>query len=231
VSQQITIFTGRFGSGKTEIALNVAVQMADQGSPPFLIDLDVVTPYFRTREKADEMVRHGVEVIAPFEVGRYADLPAISPRILGAIEQKARPVVLDVGGDVHGARALSPYAAAIERRGYTMNFVVNPYRPFMDTAADIEAAVREIESSARLRASHLVSNPNLMSESTLELILDGHRRVQEASRALELPISMLVVDRLIAEQVHKLVDASREVEQRVPELPVLVLYRFWQYSF
>jgi hypothetical protein len=217
---RITIFTGRFGSGKTEVALNYALRLADRGGIPLLVDLDVVTPYFRTREKSEEMAERGVEVVAPFQVGQYVDIPAISPRILGAIEQKRRPVVLDVGGDVQGARVLSQYAAVIDRSGYTMNFVVNPYRPFMGTVAGVETAVREIERSSHLSASHLVSNPNLMSESTPELVLAGHRQVQEASRALGLPISMLIVSESLFKEAN---------DQLVFELPILVVHRFWRH--
>lgn len=218
----ITIITGRFGSGKTEIALNYAVQLAGRGDLPLLVDLDIVTPYFLTREKAAEMAEQGVKVIAPFEEGQRLHVPAISPRILGAIEQRERPVVLDVGGDQQGARALSQYASAItgdipHRRSYDMRFVVNPYRPFMDTIEGIAAAVREIEASAGLRVSSLVSNPNLMLESTAQIFWEGHRLVVEAARSLELPVSLAVVSEALAEKINWQDHA----------LPILVIHRFF----
>jgi len=91
-SPQITIFTGRFGSGKTEIALNYAVALSKRGLDPYLIDLDIVTPYFRTRDRAAEMAGLGVQVVSPFLAGHYLHIPAINPQILGTIEQGHRLV-------------------------------------------------------------------------------------------------------------------------------------------
>jgi len=129
---QITVSCGRFGSGKTEIALNYAVQLAarlaDQGISPLLVDLDIVALYFRTRDRAEEIARRGVETITPFDAGHSIDVPAISPRIPGAIEQSKRPVVIDLGCDQQRSRALAQYASSIDRRGYVMSFVVNPHR-------------------------------------------------------------------------------------------------------
>ena len=214
-SPQITIFTGRFGSGKTEIALNYALELADRGREPLLVDLDIVTPYFRTREKAAEMCQYGVQVVTPFQVGQHIHIPAISPAILGAIEQSERPVVLDVGGDVQGARALSQYATAIERQTYEMSFIVNPYRPFMDTVEGIVSAVREIETSAGLQISSLVSNSNMMSSSTPALFYQGNDMVRAAAQALDLPVSFLVMSEALAKKMDP------------PAGPVLVIHRFF----
>jgi len=216
-SSQITIFGGRFGCGKTEIALNYALEQAKKGNAPFLIDLDIVTPYFRTRDRAKQMAEQGVEIVSPFEVGQYIHIPAIDPRILGAIEQAERPVILDVGGDEQGARALSQYADTIKQKGYEMHFVVNPYRPFMDSATGVREAVREIETSSRLRASTLVSNPNLMSETSPELFNKGHKQVLQAADALGLQVSMAVMSKSL---LKKMVQPSLNV-------PILVIHRFF----
>jgi hypothetical protein len=215
-SSRITVFAGRFGSGKTEVALNYAVDLARQGGSPLLIDLDIVTPYFRTREKAEEMGRWGVEVVSPHHVGQV-DLPAISPRILGAIEQLDRPVVIDLGGDDQGSRALSQYAPTLSERDYTVEFVVNPYRPFMNTVGGIRTAVEEIETSSRLKVSALISNPNLMSESSDTTFREGHRLVREASRELGLPIAFAV----ISESLSKTMDYGDL------DVPILVIHRFF----
>ena len=216
-SPRITAFTGRFGSGKTEIALNYALQLAGQGQSPFLIDLDIVTPYFRVRDRVDEMSQNGVEVVTPFAVGQYLDTPAIHPRILGTLEQTARPVVLDVGGDEQGARALAQYTSPLTDHSFEMMFVINPYRPFMNTPAGIQAAVREIEASSRLTVSALVSNPNLMSETTPTLFAEGHHLVEQTSRALNLPIALVVTSESL----------SGQMDLESLGLPVLVIHRYF----
>jgi hypothetical protein len=216
-SHAITIFSGRFGSGKTEAALNYALLLARSSAPSLLdpasvirsrsseeigqgkgvvlIDLDIVTPYFRSREMADRMKELKVDVVAPSIVGQHLDMPAITPQILGAIEQQSRPVVLDVGGDQQGARALGQFSAAIRRRGYTMYFVVNPYRPFTSTPEGLASSIAEIEASARLHVTSLVSNPNLIGETTARAIIDGHARIEAFARDLGMPIAFVCLER------------------------------------
>lgn len=199
----LTIFAGRFGSGKTEAALNYALSLVPRPSDGtsaaigrvILIDLDIVTPYFRSRETAEAMKTQGVQVIAPSIIGQHLDIPAITPQILGAIQQREKPVVLDVGGDKQGARALGQFRPAIRQRGYTMHFVVNPYRPFTRTLEGLASSIREIESSARLRVASLVSNPNLIGETTIDSIIEGHAMIEGFAEALRLPIAFVCVER------------------------------------
>jgi len=229
---RLFIFVGRFGSGKTEIAINFAIGLAQGCYPdrngwgnlpaPFnshaaLVDLDIVTPYFRSRELGEALRPFNVQVIAPASVGRYLDLPAISPEILGAIEQERQMVVLDVGGDPQGARALGQYSPIISAQEYAGYFVVNPYRPFTDSTEGIRKALREIERTSRLAMTALVSNPNMMNETTLDLVLAGHQRVLKAAEAVGLPVAFLCVEESLSEQVRSLVG----------ELLVLPIKRFF----
>jgi hypothetical protein len=197
----VILFAGRFGSGKTETAINYALALtraeglAPSARPVVLIDLDIVTPYFRSRETAEQMQRQGVDVVAPASIGQHLDTPAITPEILGAIERTGSLVVLDVGGDQQGARALGQFRHAIRKRGYTMHFVVNPYRPFTDTLEGLAASIAEIEASARLQVTSLVSNPNLMGETSADQISEGHARIEAFAQELGLPIAFLCLER------------------------------------
>jgi hypothetical protein len=247
----LILFAGRFGSGKTEAAINYALALVEgpgsrpwgeqhggqgqlpkarspvpgvQHAPPkraILIDLDIVTPYFRSREVTETIRKEGVEVIAPSAVGQHLDTPAITPQILGAIQQQEQPVVIDVGGDRQGARALGQFSSAIRQRGYTMHFVVNPYRPFTDSLEGLTRSISEIESSARLRVSSLVSNPNLMGETTAEQILEGHARIEEFARRLKLPIAFVCLERHWVAQLG----AERFAQ------PILALDRYFTMSW
>jgi hypothetical protein len=222
------IFTGRFGSGKTEVALNYARAISGTslpgtapGSTPgdgsvVVIDLDIVTPYFRSRETAERMGALGIEVVAPSIIGQHLDTPAITPQLLGAIERPDRRVVLDVGGDRQGARALGQFSAALSRRGYIMHFVVNPFRPFTATVEGLRSSVAEIEQSARLKVTSLVSNPNLMHETTREQAVAGHAAVEAFAAEVDLPIAFVCL-------------AERWAEELGPmfEQPVLALARYF----
>jgi hypothetical protein len=237
----ITIFSGRFGSGKTEAAIGFARRLAQAprraaergtecGLPVLgsssaywvtLVDLDIVTPYFRSRETAEALRERGVFVIAPDAVGRHLDIPAITPQILGAIQDARRPTVLDVGGDRQGARALGQFSHAIAQRGYAMYFVVNPFRPFTGTAEGVASSISEIETGARLRVTGLVSNPNLMHETTPEQILDGHGAVEGFAARLGLPVLWLCLER----------EWAARFEPGRFSQPVLVLDRFMSHPW
>jgi hypothetical protein len=213
--ESLAIFTGRFGSGKTEAAINYSLSLtrrsegwtggtvgskksglsAAQPLSVILVDLDIVTPYFRSRETAEAMAQQGVQVIAPAVVGQHLHIPAITPQILGAIQQSDRPTVLDVGGDRQGARALGQFSGAIRQRGYTLYFVVNPYRPFTDSVEGLASSIAEIEASARLQVTSLVSNPNLIRETTRSQIVDGHAKIESFARELDLPIAFVCIER------------------------------------
>ncbi len=228
-SAGLVIFTGRFGSGKTEVAINYALWLVRGEAPNLerrtgnvaLIDLDIVTPYFRTRERAEAMRERGVDVVAPSVIGQHLDTPAITPQILGAIQQASRPTVLDVGGDRQGARALGQYSGAIRGRGYTMHFVTNPYRPFTDTLVGLSSSISEIEASARLEVTSLVSNPNLIGETTPDEIVAGHAKIEAFAQELELPIAFVCVER-------RWLDA---LDEAAFDQPVLALERFFVMSW
>ena len=236
---RILLFTGRFGSGKTEVAINYALALAKPEMDKrrgratigvILIDLDIVTPYFRSREMGAgrAMEEHGVEVVAPNAIGQYLDIPAITPQILGAFQQTERPVVVDVGGDPQGARALGQFSGAIRKeseagRPYTMHFVVNPYRPFTDTLEGLAQSIAEIEATSRLQVSSLVSNPNLIGETTVQTILDGHARIEGFASELRLPIAFVCLERQWVDRVRM---APRDLKHpTVFTRPVLVLDR------
>lgn len=206
------LFTGRFGSGKTEAAINYAHALVRGTAPRIdteptdgqlqsplgsvvLVDLDIVTPYFRSREMAARMAEQGVRVVAPSAVGQHLDTPAISPQILGAIQQTDHAVVLDVGGDKQGARALGQFSHAIRQRGYLMHFVVNPFRPFTNNLHGVAESIAEIEASARLQITSLISNPNLIGETTAQKILEGHALIKTFAYELELPIAFVCIAR------------------------------------
>lgn len=221
------VFTGRFGSGKTEAALNYARHIASTPSQTgagslaansgvIVIDLDIVTPYFRSRETAEQMSALGVEVVAPSVIGQLLDTPAITPQILGAIQRLDRRVVLDVGGDRQGARALGQFSAALRQRGYVMHFVINPFRPFTATLDGVRDSIAEIEESARLEVTSLVSNPNLMLETTREQIVTGHEAVETFGAALGLPIAFVCLEQQWAQELGTAFDE-----------PVLVLDRYF----
>jgi pimeloyl-ACP methyl ester carboxylesterase len=200
-AKDLTIFVGHSGSGKTEIALNWAWQLADSFPAVALVDLDILNPYFTSRQLAEPLQKKGIEVVAAPRGLANTDLPAISPRVRGLIKGQEYRVVCDVGGDDLGAIALGQFAADIKKQEYDLFLVVNPLRPLTSGYRDIIAMAGEIEAAAGLKVTALVSNPNLGGETNAAILQKGHRIVEEAASILELPIGFIALRADLAGEV------------------------------
>jgi len=175
------ITIGAYGSGKSEYSIHLARSLKAEGEDVVLADMDVVNPYFRTRDVRDVFAGEGIEVIAPDGEFSHADLPMISPRIKGAIENYDKTVILDVGGDPAGCRTLGRFVDAIRSRGYLLRLVVNTSRPFTTTAAEIIAMIEMLEFASKLKVGELICNTNLMEYTDQALVETGIGIVQEAA--------------------------------------------------
>ena len=198
---QIEIYTGHFGSGKTEVVLNRAVAYAGQGETVHLVDLDIVKPYFRSREVRHFLNESGINLITPGGSLENADLPVISPSVLGTLTSARGKILLDVGGDPMGATALGAFAQLIGRQGYEMFFVINPYRPFTQDISMVTQMFHDIETASRLKVSGIISNPNLGRGTLLADLRLGLPQVQEMAKVLGLPISWTAITERYVDQL------------------------------
>ena len=178
----LVIVTGCYGSGKTEYAANLAVAARAQGKRTVLVDLDVVNPYFRSRDVRDLFAQKDIAVVAPEGSFSHADMPMLSPRIRGAVEDVSATVILDVGGDPAGARALARFRADILARGFVMRLVVNTRRPENRTVDEILSMAAAIEASSGLSIHEFVANSHLMEETTAEIVAEGVAAAAEAAK-------------------------------------------------
>lgn len=210
--RRIIIFVGGYGSGKTEVAVNYA--LASRATVPNLsiVDLDVVNPYFRSRERHSLLTEQGIKVIAPEGELATADLPALPPAIGGSIVDASQYVVFDVGGDDVGARALGRYHRQLSQADYEMWVVVNACRPFSQTAELTNDLLHSIERTSRLRATGLVNNTNLMQYTDVPLLRRGEQMLQELSQQTALPVVFSAV-----------VEGLTEPASRVLTTPMLPL--------
>ena len=191
-SQQILIIVGGYGSGKTEVAVNLSRYLANTTSGKVSIaDLDIVNPYFRSREANKALEALGIRCINPTGSEFYADLPIVLPEIKGAIEHREGLLVLDVGGDDAGARVLSSLADSFEPGTYEMMLVLNGNRPF---TADVDGCLKmigDIQDSSRLKITGIISNTHLLDETTAQVALDGLKLAQQVSIRSGLPVKFL----------------------------------------
>ena len=214
--KRIKIFVGSFGSGKTEIAINYSIYCRKNHSQVAIVDLDIVNPYFRTREAKDTLNLKGIKVISPEGEMAYADLPLISPEIKGLIQNSDYYLILDVGGDDVGTVVLGNFKSFIKDLDYEMLIVVNSYRPFTQDIPQIQQMVQEIENSSRLKVSGIISNPNLSSQTNIEAIKKGHILIRQAARKLKMPIKFICIDERF----------SQKIKQENFEEPLFYIKRF-----
>jgi hypothetical protein len=188
LDKRIIIFVGAFGSGKTEIALNYAQMLAAQKKMVAIVDLDIVSPYFRSRDVLEKLMARGIEVIAPAGELAQADLPIIVPRTQGALDDPDLHVVVDVGGDDIGATALGRFSEQLGLLPHELLFVINTCRPFTQDALGIKKMLAMIEGATHLRVTGLVANPNLGSETTPEIVRSGLGIIMKAAEEIGIPV-------------------------------------------
>lgn len=189
--KRLTLFAGHYGSGKTNIAVNYAMRLADEGKRVTIADLDIVNPYFRTKDSEAELTARGIELISPRYANSNVDLPALPPESYRPVQDRSVYGVLDIGGDDRGAYALGRFADAIKAEdNYRMAFVVSRYRPMTATVADAIEIMREIEAAAGLRFNCIVNNSNIGGETTVQTVLDSLAYVESLCRESGLPLWM-----------------------------------------
>jgi hypothetical protein len=225
VLRPVTLLTGHYGSGKTEIAVNLAMALRAAGAEVGLVDLDLVKPYFRCRLARADLAAAGVRLVAPEGPRLFADLPILLPEAAAAPggSAPARRVVLDVGGADTGARVLGSLPA-LGGAGVDVLFVVNCRRPFAEDLAGLRAMLADVQAAARLRVTGLVANGHLMQETTPAVVREGLRAARALESATGVPLRFAAV----------LAGLAREMEAQadgLDGLPLLPLTRYIRAPF
>jgi hypothetical protein len=178
----IIVIVGNYGSGKTQVTLNLAIEKKLVGEDVAVADLDLINPYFRIRESVKNLSDIGIKLILPDEKYLNADLPILSPAVAGIIRKPAPVTLLDAGGEDVGAIVLSALADHLKDKKIEVLMVVNLFRPF---TSDIKGALNmkdKIEAASRLKITGIVSNANLMDETEIEHIKSGYDFAKSLSK-------------------------------------------------
>ena len=196
---RVTLFAGHYGSGKTNIAVNYALYLRSLGERVAVADLDIVNPYFRTKDSAAELEAAGIRLVSPQFANSNVDLPALPAEAYGLVEDRSSRAILDVGGDDRGAYALGRYTPFILEEGdYQMAFVANPCRPLTRTPREALEVMREIEAAGHLPFTGIVNNANLGPETTAETVLEAIPYMEELSALSGLPVWMTTAEESVA---------------------------------
>ena len=200
--KRLTLFAGHYGSGKTNIAVNYALKLAEEGKKVCIADLDIVNPYFRTADSAQELEAAGVTLIRPQYANSNVDLPALPAESYRLVQDKSTYGVMDIGGDDRGAYALGRFVPAIRAEGdYRMVFVANFCRPLTQTAEDALEIMREIEQACGLRFTCIVNNTNLGTLTTAQTVTDSLDHIQRLCELSGLPLWMHTAQASVAAQL------------------------------
>ena len=192
--KRITIFCGHYGSGKTNIAVNFALHLRQTHQKVAILDLDIVNPYFRTKDSQTELDAAGVELICSDYAGSNLDIPALPAAMQRPIADHDTFCVLDIGGDDQGAVALGRFADQIKAEAnYDMLFVSNFFRPLTKTAQEALEVLRDIETACQLPFTGIVNNSNIGDATAVEDILLGAQKAKELSALSGLPLVMTSV--------------------------------------
>lgn len=194
MKKRVTLFCGHYGSGKTNVALNYALCIKQEGGEVTVADLDIVNPYFRTKDSRRELEEAGIRLICSEYANTNVDIPALPSDLYSITDDRSRRVVIDVGGDDRGALALGRIAPAIlNEDSYEMLLVINRYRPLTPDAPSTLEVMREIELAGGIRFTGLVNNSNLGEATDEETVLSSLTYAEEVSRLTGLPVVMTTV--------------------------------------
>ncbi len=203
----LVVICGNYGSGKSEVSINLAAYKRSRGYTVRLADLDLVNPYFRSREAKTVLESLGIDVILPDLKYFHADLPILSRNVAGMIKGGSSLNILDVGGDDVGARVLSALADAFGGQSISVLQVVNPNRPQTSTMEGVHRIRAGIEAASRLKITGWIGNANLIDETDVETVLEGYEFLKDLSKTSGLPIAFITVpEALRANDAWKRVD-------------------------
>ncbi len=214
--KRVTLLCGHYGSGKTNIAVNLALQLKKEQDRVAVADLDIVNPYFRTKDSSDDFAHAGIRLISSAFANSNLDLPAMPQDLYAITDDRSLHVIVDVGGDDRGALALGRLAPALlEENDYEMIFVINRFRPLTRDVPSLLEVKTEIETACKIPFTGIINNSNLGIETKPETVLSSVPFAEEASRATGLPILYTSAE----------VSVCRKLQGRIPNLLPLHLQK------
>lgn len=203
-SHRISIITGHYGTGKTEFAVNLALAMAAEGQRVMMADLDIVNPYFRSRERRAELEAAGVRLISSSQACSDADVPSLPAELLTILENRDLRGILDIGGDPVGARVLARFRPKILPEDYQLIYVLNAHRPEVREEAGAIAYLRGIEATTGLTCTGIVNNTHLCGETTANDIRKGAVLSAAVSQETGIPVLCHVAVERLTEELSDL---------------------------
>lgn len=192
--KRITIISGHYGSGKTNIAVNLVVDLKKQREKVAICDIDIVNPYFRTKDSEELFKQKNIRLICSAYANSNVDIPALPQEVYAVTDDKELYSILDVGGDERGALALGRLSPAISQEDYDMFFVINKFRPLTRDVESAKIVMQEIEDACKLKFTGVINNSNLGLETTCQDVINSMQFANEFCKEVNLPLKFTSVD-------------------------------------
>lgn len=222
--KKIWIFIGNMGSGKSEIAINFTAQKMKEAPerPIRLIDMDIIKPYIRLRDREKEITDLGINLILPDKEVRHMDMPIVPSHIYDHIRSDDFDLVIDVGGEENGCTTIAQFNDIMKETDLEVFLVVNTMRPFSNTKERILRTLHSLEKHSHLLVSGFISNTHLRFDSSQDAVLSGLKLLESVSEETSIPISMVAV-------WHKILTPELQNEIAYPILPIRLFLTFpWE---
>ena len=218
--KRVTVFSGHYGSGKTNLAINYAFSQRKAGYNVCIADLDIVNPYFRTKDSEELFENSGIELISLPFANTSVDLPSMPSAAYGLFDQKDRNVIIDLGGDDRGALALGRFVPRlVEENDYEFIFTVNFYRPLTTTVDEAFEVFREIEYASKLKFTKIVNNSNIGAETTADDVIKTVELCNELSKRTGVEYAFTSVDENLFEEVSERLGREKVFSMKLQEKP------------
>lgn len=189
MQKRLNIFCGHYGSGKTELSLNYAINLAKQGKKVSIVDMDIVNPYFRTADARKILDEYGIEMIASEFANSNLDIPTIPQEVKKVFYDTDRVIVFDVGGDDDGAFALGQFNSFFQKEEYKMTLVVNTKRPLTGEVTELYDMAKRIEFASRLKFTDIANNTNIGKLTDSKTLMSDYSEIISLSKKLDIPIT------------------------------------------
>ncbi len=206
--KRVRFFVGHYGSGKTEVSVNYAVKLQEEGKNVALVDLDVVNLYFRSRERKQALEDLGIKVIGSSIDASAVDIPAVAAETIMPLQNENYEGVIDVGGDPVGARALGRFKDFFQEEDYDMFFVLNANRPETQTVDKALEYIRKIEDTSRAKITGIINNTHMLKSTTVEDVMKGQKLAEELAEKADIPVKYIIALEEIAEDIPEDVEGE-----------------------
>lgn len=190
LDHRLTIIIGAYGSGKSEIAVNMS--LAQRKALPdkklLIADLDIVNPFYRSSDCGAVLEEAGIRLITPLYAGSNVDAPVLTPEMYVIFDDESYQGIFDIGGEDMGAIVLGSIKKRIENTDTAIYMAVNTLRPFTSDPEQIAIMTNELTSAAGFKIDGYLNNTNLLEETTSEMLEEGEKKILEASKLTGIPL-------------------------------------------